>query len=290
MKYHLLKKFFYSIFTFSFLFTSLYSSEACNEYMILRSRGVGMFSVFNDVLLLLDCYEKGKFGGIEVNFEKSGLYYDASKGPNWWEYYCEPICIGDKKKMKVLTSIGTNMPYAISRVALRAYDRHKAYALINKYIHIKPNIQKSVKKFVDKNFASDFVIGVHYRGTDKISEAPRESYDVVAKSIASELEALPKGTTYTIFVATDEAAFLEFMLQQFSDAIVYYETARSINGQPIHVKPLESRYDAGKGAIIDCLLLSKTNLIIRTSSNLSLWSGYFNPDVRIISLTERYHP
>ena len=37
-----------------------------------------------------------------------------------------------------------------------------------KHIKLKPKITHDVKSYIEKNFSSDFIIGVHYKGTDKM--------------------------------------------------------------------------------------------------------------------------
>lgn len=56
---------------------------------------------------------------------------------------------------------------------------------------------------------------------------------------------------------------------------------------PIH-KSNVNPYESGKAAILDMILLSKTNLLLRTSSNLSLWSTYMSPDLPVIELNKRH--
>ena len=43
-----------------------------------------------------------------------------------------------------------------------------------------------------------------------------------------------------------------------------------------------------ENALIDCILLSKTDLLIRTSSNFSLASTFFNPKLPVIELSKRH--
>lgn len=63
---------------------------------------------------------------------------------------------------------------------------------------------------------------------------------------------------------------------------------RSSNGEPgVHFIN-KNNYSLGEEALIDACLLSKCDLLIRTSSNLSLWSTYFNPSLPTILLNHRY--
>ena len=163
-----------------------------------------------------------------------------------------------------------------------------ARAIIDKYIHPKQHIINKIDHFVENNFKSLFIIGVHYRGTDKQHEAPRVLYKEVKNKVKQEIKQLK--ADYKIFVATDENAFVEYMKMVFPNKICYRSNAiRSDNRQPVH-KRHQDQYKCGEDAVLDCILLSRTNLLIRTSSTLSLWSTYFNPDIPVFELNERYIP
>lgn len=274
--------FLYLLITLQVVFSGATESK---KFIILNTRESGMFSIFNDVLSLLHCYEEGLFAGIQVDFQKKGMYYDKNYGPNWWGYYCEPIFHGTKEDEVILVD-GLGIPGAISRTELRSYNRQKAYQLIKKYIHLKPTIAKKIDDFVANNFKDYFILGIHYRGTDKISEAPRVPYEAVLEAIEKQVTLLD--FDYRIFIATDEIEFINFISSKFPEKIIYRkETTRSENRNPVHVKS-QNPYKVGEDALIDSVLLSKTNLLMRTSSNLSLWSTYFNPDIPIINLSFRY--
>jgi len=48
----------------------------------------------------------------------------------------------------------------------------RKHELIKKYVVVKKPLRKKIKSFVNEHFKDNFVIGVHYRGTDKHNEAP----------------------------------------------------------------------------------------------------------------------
>jgi hypothetical protein len=88
-------------------------------------------------------------------------------------------------------------------------------------------------------------------------------------------------TPYQLVVASDEREFLDFMRREFgSDQVVFVEDApRSHAGGPaIHFdRTLGSNYEKGKAGLIDCLLLSSADYLIKGRSNLSDASLVFNP-------------
>jgi len=260
---------------------------AKKKSVILTARAnAGMFSTFNDVLSALYCYEKGYYNFLEVDFKKGGVYYDPMVGPNWWNYYAQPISLGDAKKTKVKKVNGFQLPYMLPRRKICNYPRKKAHSLIQKYIHIKPHILEKIDQFTQLELDGLFVFGIHYRGTDKVSEAPRISYEEVLVPLEREIRKL-RGADYKIFVATDEALFLEFILSKYPNVCYYEQVKRSYDNTPLHLGK-QTPYKSGEEALIDCILLSKADVLIRTASSLSLWSTYFNPSQRVINLSYPY--
>lgn len=262
----------------NFLF--LQNNDA-SVYVIFEGCWTGMFSQFHMVLSLCELYENGIIEGGCVDFKKNGFYYDVQKGENWWEYYFEPISLGHSEEAQVYTfnSIDcSNIEHRNTRL--------ENFALIQKYIRLKPHILQKEKDFFDNNFNHYYVIGVHYRGTDKESEAPRISYETIASVIQEHIGSL-KEDNWKIFIATDEIAFLDYVAKLFPGRVCYNEAFRSENKTPIHMS-YSDIYRGGEEAILDCLLLSKSNILIRTSSNLSLVSSYFNPQISVIEVSKRY--
>ncbi|NGX26857.1 MAG: hypothetical protein K940chlam6_00783 [Chlamydiae bacterium] len=129
----------------------LCSSQVPYLYVNLHPYSVGMFSVFSYVGGVLYHYDNGDYSGIEVDFENFGHYYDSAYGPNWWEYFCEPIRLGNKEDAYVKR-------FSVSEYEWYAYfligqlSRQQVYELIQKYIKIRENIQKKIDQFVLEDF------------------------------------------------------------------------------------------------------------------------------------------
>lgn len=95
--------------------------------------------------------------------------------------------------------------------------------------------------------------------------------------------------TFKLFVATDEQLFLTYIENAFPNLVISHNASRSADGTPLHLGRSDiNPYQQGEDAIIDCLLLSKGDILIRTSSNLSAWSSYFNPYIPVIDLSKAY--
>ncbi len=253
---------------------------------ILISRPQGLFSELDDVWGLVNCFEQKQCSALKVDFGKTGLYYDPAVGPNWFDYYFLPIDLGNRGA----TYTEINHPYGrgFEHPEIHKVSLEKISSIVKKYIIVKPEIEHDIQNFVKDNFSDKFVIGVHYRGTDKAEEAPRVAYTKVSEEIRHQAREHHL-RRFKIFLATDEKQFLDFLETEFPrDVITVPGTERSTNGNPLHIGKDKDLYKTGKDAIIDCILLSRTNLLIRTSSNLSRWSTYFNPKLKVIELSKRH--
>lgn len=262
----------------------LFSSQ--KDFLILNSGGAylpGLFSELAAVLGLLAHYEswRRQYAGVKVDFKDEGLYYDPAAGENWWEYYFEPIHIGTEEN-SVTRIVSTDQHIHFTLRTENSLTRESGSRLIDRYVRIKPHVLKKVDSFVRDHFEDAFVIGIHYRGTDKEEEAPRVPYEDVCAAVRNAIKNI--GTDrYRLFLATDEQAFVDCMLNSFPNRLKIWETLRSVDGTPNWVGS-ENNYKKGEDAVIDCLLLSRCHFLIRTASDLSLCSTLFNPSIPEILL------
>lgn len=178
------------------------------------------------------------------------------------------------------------------------------HRLFGAYIGLRDDIRQQVDEVIQRTLRPrHFRIGVHYRGTDSneravsgLNDYRREpvGYAVYANEVRRVLDGAgpsdggargisrASGTPYQLVVASDEQEFLAFMQREFGqDAVTFIEDApRSRAGGPaIHfdTDPRVSNYAKGKSALMDCLLLSATDYLIKGRSNLSDASLVFNP-------------
>lgn len=247
-----------------------------------KGDGPGMFSCVMTVIGIADLYENGQYPGFLVDYADEGAYYDTALGLNWWNYYYAPLRIG--KNAAEYRKATTRERIKFSKHAEFTLSRERCHQLIEKYIKIKPVIRDLIEKFVKVHF-NKFMIGVHYRGTDKKIECPRVEYDqIIAKVEEVSKECGVKNPK--IFVATDEEDFLAYIKTCFPNRVVAYDSIKSRNGLPVHLTDTD-KYKKGEDAIVDCLLLSKCDYLIRTNSNLSLCSGLFNPNIPMFEVSKK---
>jgi len=172
------------------------------------------------------------------------------------------------------------------------YDRvlniDLASVLINKYLVVKQDILSEVEDFCSKNFVNRKVLGVHYRGTDKGEESPVLPYDTVERNIEHYLELRPD--TERVFIASDDVNFIENIEKSGVGRLIVYrnDSFRARDGNSIHKLAATDKYEITRDAIVNCLLLSRCDALLKTASILSGWSKLFNPRLPVVMLNRPY--
>jgi len=159
--------------------------------------------------------------------------------------------------------------------------------LIDKYLAVQDDILHEVDEFCNKYFNNKEVLGVHYRGTDKSTEASSVSYDKVEKNIKFFLDKFP--ATSCIFISSDDVNFISYAQHSSIGHLVLSrnDTFRSDNNEPVHWSN-QNKYDINRDAIVNCLLLSRCDALLKTASILSAWSVLFNPKLPLVMLNKPF--
>jgi hypothetical protein len=258
-------------------FAAIGAGLRAREVVVLRSgagrNASGLFSEFAAVIGFLEHYEQWRrfYAGARIEFA-DGLYLDPAHGANWWQYYFEPIALGDHRGAR--REVGQHYHDFFANQVERRMPRRAAARLVAHYVKLSPAIQDATDNYVRGHWQGARVIGVHYRGNDKIADARRVPYEEVASRVT---EHLAQAASCRVFLATDEQAFVDWMRARFGDRLLVRDMFRSRDGRPIDVTNADGNYQKGFDAVVDCLLLSRTEHLIRTSSNLGLCATFFNP-------------
>lgn len=273
------------------------------QYLLVNhpSKTWGMFAIMLYTLGILDEYQNGKYAGIEIQFEDAGCYYNPAKGLNWWNYYFAPVKIGNSNDKNIKSydcSELRNYKSSVEsnyRESKKEMPREVANRILMRFFHLKPELQDKIDQFALQHFSDQYVISMHYRGTDKTGDvsqgyhAPRVSSETMIEQIRKHV-AEKRLKDFKIFLASDEQAFVNIMEKTFPGKIITTDIKRSTNGEPLHKSSAYNQdpFQTGEGAIMDCWLLARGDVLIRTTSNLSLFSTYINPKMPVIDVSHRY--
>lgn len=151
---------------------------------------------------------------------------------------------------------------------------------------VRPEWLAQADRFARREFSRAGVLGVHYRGTDKAREAPRASYEQVLRRI--EKRAASCRCTM-VFLATDELEFAKFITRESPLPVVMRKhVLRSKGRQPVHLASSGDGLRKAGEAIVDFLLLSKCDALLKTASALSGWSALYNPNLSVEFINPPY--
>lgn len=258
---------------------------ATGEKYVIGTGNWGFFACFFNTLNHLKFCELNNKTPV-IYWGKNCPYYDEKgyKGIfNAWQYYFEPVSnltydpadvVNDQYLSSLpLKAVGELFGYS-SFKAGKIPARYEIRGFINKYIKIKPEIKDKINDFYNKHINGKPTIAIHLRGTDKITECIP-----VPPAVLLAHANTYKG--YQYFIATDEEQLLELAKKTLNGNVIYYDSIRSKNGQPVHFYN-NNKYKTGEDILIETLLLSSCHKFIHTSSNVSMAVLCFNPELENI--------
>jgi len=257
----------------------------------------------------------------EDSLDGPNAFYDSSVGDNVWEYYFEPVAgyssddiwkmLNDPSdplshdRVHRLTSEELwhihekdpdsifNYPYGCFRdiqVDEQWYEtqRRKAWDVIKRCVRVKPEILEEVDGYFDAHLSGRPVLGLHLRGTDKGTAnsdsrlmrivPPAEYIPLIDDYIASHPEA-------KIFIATDQSQYVDQMRARYGDRAVSCDVMRASGG--VNVFQMEGgNYRKGREVLIDALLLSRCDFLLKCTSAVGEFAMYFNPELKCRDLNE----
>jgi len=317
-------------------------SEDVLRYKPSVTMNKGFFSALAYIHQVLPYLKQNYFdNGILLNL----LYYSHNYGsyPNFQvmggliQLTYEPSTNNQNKKVNELTCLtglckticGTQTHHEnTSQFSSFKNDFKLANKYFFEYFKFDTSIISEVNQF-NKQFQSKKVLGLHYRGTDKnkVNWITHISKDEFIQLIDYHLS---KHSYTTIFISTDEAAFIFKMQELYSNTyeILYYDDLKNDqNSNSIHLnrltliedkmaelkkckktnadiktvnlleKQLKTETELNtfllKNVIINSILLSKCNLVLKTHSQVSAYAKIFNPKLeiyRVNACAEGYWP
>jgi hypothetical protein len=216
-----------------------------------------------------------KFHNVELNIEYG---YNEKVNRVYFANLFKPVSsklFSHKKSIRIqdISEIATNIDLN-KQLSLKI-----AHKLFHDNYKLNDSIESELNLFTNEYFLNSKVLGVHYRGTDKEGEAPR----LMENNLIDEInKCLIDGSFSKIFISTDEFKVLELIKKSFNQIpVIYREDAyRSIDGEQFHRKKENDKDNINYDALMNILLLSKTDFLIKTASIMSDCSFIFNPHLR----------
>lgn len=227
----------------------------------------------------------GRGSNLKLRFQ-NGPYVEKRFGTMWWQYYFER----DQFEFAHDSPDRHDVADVTEQIMLSNFGRNLTADVAAHYVSMIPinkEILAEVSDFAERNFAHRRVIGVHYRGTDKVSGVAMEARRVPFEFVFQHLGRLDPSAL--LFVASDEGSFVDAIQDRFANRVCTSGAIRSCDGRALHRSGDRiSMYRVGRESLIDCLLLSRCHQLIRTDSNLSYACRFFNVQQPAVNLTKEW--
>lgn len=246
--------------------------------------GTGMFAQLSGCIQAAEIAER--FAKRPVMRLMSANYRESGADTEWFRDFFLNKAEGalPQGQRAAVMYDGSDLPNKASYTTLQ-----QAKDLFDRHFAVRPEFFEEVREFASANAIGPNTLAVHYRGTDKHTEAPTQRIDDVLQRVARYIDTLEG--VQNIFVASDEAAFIEQACRGLAGLDVHAldDSTRSAGDTPLHLAKLQDGNRAmGRDALLNCLMLAQCGWLCRTSSFLSAWSAIFNPEIKIAMLNEPY--
>ncbi|WP_143057675.1 O-fucosyltransferase family protein [Cyclobacterium xiamenense] len=141
-------------------------------------------------------------------------------------------------------------------------------------IRFQKNLTEKIATLKEK-FKPFRVLGLHARRTDHYLEVPSVDEEVFLLKIKKKIQEFDR-----LFVATDDAVFLEALKRLYPEKVLAHDFYRSNDKQAVHDhRSGKTGLLLGEQALLDCLSLSFCQELILSPSNLSYAALVFQPDL-----------
>lgn len=214
----------------------------------------------------LENYDKNKFEMLPakfiVNFYNNQIQaypYSFGKYKHFTKYY-------DK-------------PYTQELHEWYKLNRFLANQILTEYLTINQHIIHKCNNIWNEMFnETDYVIGIHIRGSDKKEIVggrmihPHEYYPYI-EYMTNKYE------NSKLFLATDDQTYFDIFVKKYSNRCKYINGILRSKINVFADKSISNNYKKGEDVLLDCLCLSKCNFIIKSSSAVSEFAIYFNTNL-----------
>jgi hypothetical protein len=151
--------------------------------------------------------------------------------------------------------------------------------ILKKYLVFQPSIISKVENFVNSNFKGK-VLGVHLRGSDCYIDNLRPKIPLgYFKDIISE----HLSDYDTIFVATDTLEYRNYFINHFPNKVVFYDSKSIISFDSDYnffsIHEVDNSGTNGDDVLVESLILSKTDFLLRNRSNIAHFAQMMNPNL-----------
>jgi hypothetical protein len=243
---------------------------------------MGLGAMLSHTILLLDRCDRKDLTPV-IRFSNPLYGSQDAKKRDWFSQFFEVSQHPASKHAKWIfySKIQSHSDYFADPQG-KGLSIERAHELFTRYLTIKDLVYDEANTVFSASKQGKR-LGVHFRGTDKVFEAPRVGWNIVSDLVANEIRR--DSSITSIFATSDETAFIDFIKTiPFGIPIIAYDAkAASANGLAIHFSPGDP-YVQALEALTIMVLLSRCDIVVRTPSHLSAWAKILNPALKTITM------
>ena len=212
------------------------------------------------------------FSSFFGDFRQPGNYLNLSK-----EYI-------DEQWLSIIKELDWQGSSVISQLStINAELLESCPTRVTKYINQTP-----------KSWPNQYDIALHYRGCDYLANTPSHHKPNFSKEIFFE-KCLPYlKTNKTIFVATDDNSFVNFLENKDINFYTFKDVIRGSPGKGVHainrfqkigLELPHKPFLRGTQVLRDCVHLSRADQYVGSNSNLMYYANVLNPGILLTNLS-----
>jgi hypothetical protein len=257
--------------------------EKNGKYCIVESRVHGLFASF--YCLLYGIYICVSEGLEPVPFLGSNHhYFEKEYGENIFEYFYgrtyDRIIKEDLPGIIVM-----NPALFLAWCRSSTAERKTAHSLLTRFFRLRSEIALVIDRFIEDHFRGYRVLGIHYRGRDKIQETAIVPFEEYEKQIDIFLA---NDLCDKVFFCTDELKYRQRIKDRYGNKAIFYKLeadyhlhagTEGYESMGLHFSN-PTPYLQAKDSLIECYLLSSCNLLAAAStSSFALFATFFRPEI-----------
>lgn len=256
----------------------------------------GFFSKLNCALANLDFY-LGKNGVIAASViwctqqADEDFYFGRSGVGNAWLHFFEPLSFPEFPSTHLDVAgfpisrsghLGGKSAYVTYKFNRRWRSRY--HELYQKFVTLRPFLSERADSIFRTRMSDRFCVGVHYRNPRHSHECPWQipSPEIF---IARAKQLLPAGRPAAVVLASDYEPAVEAFRAAFGDALIIQpEVVRAASSSQDQMHHLHANWSLtlGEQVLVDCLLLSKCDVLLHVVSNVATAAAYINPKLKLV--------
>lgn len=235
---------------------------------------MGMGAVLSKALLF---HELAHLQGMTPEICSSNSLYSEDYQADFLEgYFYRPTAKFSGKPLA-----GRSYLWALRNIAPQELSIHRASELFRTYFSPRENVTDAVASVM--NGRNNFDLSIHFRSTDKSLESGAPDTQAALDRVSQYLDT---GETKGVFLATDDLAFQNAITSRFQQhRFITFNLVDLPADTPRHFSKMTPTEKATE-ALVNIFLLSKSPIIVRSSSYMSAISVIINPNMKTDTLNK----